>query len=283
MKQFSKMSFGFGVVTAGQRNKNYAPEFIVTSNPGSFRITPPVSEKLLIAHGDNVMFIHNIDQINEAINNNNADLVAFCKKNGLEFGSEEANAAIHKEFDVWAIAKGIVKYDEKGNKETTRVRMTEKDKRKYVDANFEACLESARKSDNEEFVAALNREGATEEELKELLVKAMQGDEVIKYMGSKTANPAGMTGCGVILGFTDSNVWNRMKADLKENADKVNRVFEVDIDNIITVEVFNGYKTVSVKAAVLGNFKDEKPARNEKKEGEEGAASTDETAAETAE
>lgn len=266
MKQFSKVSFGFGVVTAGQRNVSYEPELVVTSNPGSFRLTPPVSKALLIAHGDNVMFINNIDQIDAAINEKNADLVKFCEDNGLEFGSDAANVAIHNEFDLWAIAKGVAEYDEKGNKKTTRVRMTKEDKRKYIEANFDACLENAKNSGNEEFVAALTRDGITEEEIKALLIEALQGDEVTKCTGSKAANPAGMTGYNVTLGFTDSNVWNQMKADLKENADKVNRVFEVNVDELIEAPIFNGYEMVTVKAAVLGSFKDEKPSRAAKKE-----------------
>lgn len=280
MKQFSKVSFGFGVVTAGQRNVSYEPELVVTSNPGSFRITPPVSKALLIAHGDNVMFIHNIDQIDAAIQENNADLVKFCEEKGLEFGSDAANIAIHNEFDLWAIAKGITEFDEKGNKKMTRVRMTKEDKRKYVEANFEACLENAKNIGNEEFVAALTREGITEEEVKSLLIEALQGDEVLKRTGSKAANPAGMTGYNVTLGFTDSNVWNQMKADLKENADKVNRVFEVNIDELIDVSIFDGHKNVTVKAAVLGNYKDEKPSRSAKKENEASDAPVDETSAE---
>lgn len=266
MKQFSKVSFGFGVVTAGQRNVSYEPELVVTSNPGSFRVTPPVSKALQIAHGDNIMFIHNLDQIDAAIRDKNEELIAFCEQNGLEFGSEAANIAIHAEFDAWAIAKGVAEYDEKGNKKTTRVRMTKEDKRKYVEANFDVCLENAKNSGNEEFVAALTRDGITEEEIKALLIEALQGDEVTKCTGSKAANPAGMTGYNVTLGFTDSNVWNQMKADLKENADKVNRVFEVNVDDLIEAPIFNGYQMVTVKAAVLGSFKDEKPSRAGKKE-----------------
>lgn len=267
MKQFSKIQFGFGVVTAGQRNVNYEPELIATSNPGSFRITPPVSKALLIAHGDNIMFIHNIDQINQAIRDNNPELIAFCEEQGLEFGSDAANIAIHQEFDAWAIAKGIDEYDSKGNKKITRVRMTKEEKRKFVDANFEACLENVKASGNEELIAAVTREGITEEEVKSILAEAVQGDEITKKTGSKTANPASMTGYGVTLGFTDSNVWNQMKADMGEDAKKVNRVFEVNIEQLIDAQIWDGYKTVTVKAAVLGSYKDEKTSRLSKGEG----------------
>lgn len=276
MKTFGKTSFGFSAVNAGQRNVSYDPELIAGSNPGSFRITPPVSKALFIEHGDNIMFVTNIDNINQAIQAKAPELIEFCAENGLDIDSPEAYIAIHKEFDVFGIAKGIQEFDAKGNPKLTRERMTKADKVKYVDANFETCLAEARKAANEELVAALNREGATEEELKAILVEAIQGDEVAKYKGSKCANPASTTGIGVSLTFTDSNVWNQLKQDLGDDADKLNRVFDIDIDNLQDAEIDNGYKTVPVRIALLGASKEEKPARvgskKENGEAEEAAA-----------
>ena len=42
-----------------------------------------------------------------------------------------------------------------------------------------------------------------------LLVRAL-----LRLKGSKTANAAGLTGTGLTLNFTDSNVWKQLKADL---------------------------------------------------------------------
>lgn len=265
MKTFGKMSFGFGVVNAGQRNASYEPEFIATSTPGTFRITPPVSKALFVGHGDNVMFVTNVNNIDEAIRDNAPEIVAFCEEHGLEVGSTEAAIAIHREFDAWGIAKGVVEKDAKGNKRTCRVRMTKADKQKYVEANFEECLEAARNSSNEELVAAITREGITEKEVKEILASAIQGDETDKYTGSKCSNAATITGIGTSLTFTDSNVWNQMKSYLGDNADKVNLIYSVDVDNLIDAEIFNGYETITVKVAVLGETREEAPvARNKK-------------------
>ena len=276
MKTFGKLSFGFSAVNAGQRNVSYEPELVAGANAGSFRITPPVSKALLLQHGDNIMFVTNADNIDAAIRDKAPEVVEFCTANGLDIDSIEAAIAIHKEFDMWGIAKGIQEFDSKGNPKTTRERMTKADKVKYVDNHFEECLESARASENEELVAALNRKGATEEELKAVLIEAIQGDEVAKYKGSKCANPASTTGTGVSLTFTDSNVWNQLKADMGNTAEKLNRVFAIDVENLVDAEIFNGHENVAVKVAVLGESKEEKPIRVGKK----ADGSDDETAAE---
>lgn len=265
MKTFGKMAFGFSAVNAGQRNVSYNPEIVVGSNPGSFRITPPVSKALFIGHGDNIMFVTNVDNIDMAIQNKMPEIVEFCKENGLAIDSPEASIAIHKEFDMWGIAKGIQEFDAKGNPKLTRERMTKADKAKYVDAHFEESLEAARNSSNEELVAALNREGATEEELKEILIEAIQGDEVPKYKGSKCANPAQITGYGVSLTFTDSNVWNQIKAHMGDRAEKMNLVFNIDVENLVDAEIDNGYEVTPVKVAVFGESKEEAPVRVGKK------------------
>lgn len=276
MKTFGKLAFGFSAVNAGQRNVSYEPELVAGANAGSFRITPPVSKALLLQHGDNIMFVTNADNIDAAIRDKAPEVVEFCTANELDIDSMEAAIAIHKEFDMWGIAKGIQEFDSKGNPKTTRERMTKADKAKYVDNNFEECLESARASENEELVAALNREGATEEELKAVLIEAIQGDEVAKYKGSKCANPASTIGTGVSLTFTDSNVWNQLKADMGDTAEKLNRVFAIDVENLVDAEIFNGHENVAVKVAVLGESKEEKPIRVGKK----ADGSDDETAAE---
>lgn len=276
MKTFGKLAFGFSAVNAGQRNVSYEPELVAGANAGSFRITPPVSRALLLQHGDNIMFVTNADNIDVAIRDKAPEVVEFCTANGLDIDSMEAAIAIHKEFDMWGIAKSIQEFDSKGNPKTTRERMTKADKAKYVDNHFEECLESARASENEELVAALNREGATEEELKAVLIEAIQGDEVAKYKGSKCASPASTTGTGVSLTFTDSNVWNQLKADMGDTAEKLNRVFAIDVENLVDAEIFNGYENVAVKVAVLGESKEEKPIRVGKK----ADGSDDETAAE---
>lgn len=266
MKDFKKgLSFGMSVVNAGQRAVSEEPELIVTSTSGGFRVSSSVTRALGCGHGDYIMFIKNVDDVQAAINNQIEEFVAFCQEQGLDPVSAEAANAFHKEYDMWAIAKGIACYDKHGNPQTIRERMTATDKKKYIDNHFEEILASAMASDNEELKAALTVEGITVDEQKESLLPLIQGEEVQKYMGSKCANTSAMLGAGTILNFTDSNVWMRLKADVAE-PEKINRKFSIDLENSIPVQVNNGKEIINVKAFVLGDYTDEAPStRNAKK------------------
>ena len=264
MKTFKGLSFGMSVVNAGQRAVSEEPELIATSTNGGFRVSSSVTRALGVGHGEYLMFIKNVDEVQNAINDQIAEFVAFCEEAGLDPLSAEAAAAFHKEFDVWAIAKGVACYDKHGNPLTVRERMTKNDKEKILENKFEEMLAAAMASGDEELVAALSVEGITADEQKEILMSSLQGDLVQKYMGSKCANTSGMTGAGTILNFTDSNVWMRLKADVAE-PEKINRKFSIDLENSIPVQVDNGKEVITIKAFVLGEYKDEEPARNNKK------------------
>ena len=258
---FNAMSFGFSSVNAGQRNQTVEPQLVVVSTEGNFRITPPVSKALNVGHGDYVMFINNINNIDQAIANGNDVVKAFCEQNGLELGTAEAAIAIHKEFDMWAIAKGIVEYDTKGNMKTVSERLTKNDKIRFVSQNFESMLTAAMEQADDEVKTALNREGVTKEEQIDILAAFVTPREVEKYKGSKAANAAGLTGAGTSLTFTDSNVWKQMKADMGDDATAYNRVYDIDVDDIQDIVLDNGYTNVTVKALVLGEYTDKAPVR----------------------
>lgn len=260
MKTFTKKSaFGFSAVHAGQRNVVVDPQIIATSTLGQFRLTAPVTRILGIAPGDYVTFINNIDQVNQAIAANAPEIVEFAEANGLALGSVELSIAVHKEFDVWAIAKGYGLYTPNGVPQTVKERLSKKDKMTRVAARFEEYLEMALASGNEELTAALTREGITKEEQMDVLVTVIEGVEVPKFQGSKCANPSGLTGAGVPVTFTDTNVWSQLKADM-ENAEDVNRAFSIDLGSVETIELFNGYEMVKVQIVTLGEYADGKPA-----------------------
>lgn len=271
MKTLNGVKFGFSAVNAGQRAVNYEPQLFATSTDGNFRITPPVSKILGIQHGDYVMFLNNIIELDNAIRDKDPDLVAYCNENGLNIDSPEAKVAIHKEFDAWAIAKGIQEFDSKGNIKTTTERLTKADKLKFVSAHFEEMMTAA--MDEEQGAAAeikdaLSADGVTKEAQMSILCDFVKPRELPKFRGSKTANPAALTGVGVTLNFTDSNVWKQLKVDMGEAASDMNRIYELDMDNIQTVVMSDGYKEVTVKVVALGNYVDKAPAKIGKK-GEE--------------
>lgn len=263
------MGFGFSAVNAGQRNVSVEPQVIAVSTEGNFRITPPVSRVLGIGHGDYVMFLNNVDNIDAAIVAKDAQVVAFCEEQGLEVGSPEAAIAIHKAFDMWAIAKGIVEYDTKGNQKTSTERLTKNDKIKFVSQNFADMLEQAMEQADDETKEALSRDGINKEEQIDILSAFVTPRELPKYKGSKAANPAGLTGAGTSLTFTDSNVWKQLKADMGDEATNINRVFDVDVEDVQDIVLSDGYKEVSVKAIVLGEYSDKEPARIGKGSSEE--------------
>lgn len=258
---FKAMGFGFSAVNAGQRNSVVEPQVVACSTEGSFRITAPVSRVLNVQSGDYMMFINNVDSIDAAIAAKADEVVNFCKENNLELGSTAAAIALHKEFDMWAIAKGVEEYDPKGNKKTAIERLTKADRVKFATANFDSMLEAALADGDEQIKDALSRDGITKDEQIEILATAVQAKEVYKFKGSKLANASGLSGAGVPLNFTDNNVWKQLKADLGDQARKLNRIYDVDIEELQDIVINNGYEDVKVKALILGDYVDKAPSR----------------------
>ena len=241
------IKFGFGVVQSGQRKAAYDPELAVLTTHGGFRITPQVSKALGIANGDYVMFINNFDQIDAAARAQADVVVDYCNQNGLDITDPATLDTLHEVFGQWAIAKGIKAYSDKGVVLKVVDRMSKKEKEAAVAANFDAALEAAMASDDAELKDAVSAEGLTRDQQIEILAAAMAAPEVDKYLGSKCANASDMIGTGVVLNFTDSNIWNILKADLrKEVKTSVIRSYPIDLTQLDYCEVNNGYEKVRV-------------------------------------
>lgn len=278
MKTFkgnAKLSFGLGAVNVAKRNAVSEPELVVNPTVGGFRITPAVSRALGLTNGGYIMFVSNIDAIEQAIANKDENLVAFCAEENIDMNTPEGVKAIHEAFDEWGIAKGIQMFDKNGNAVKTKERMSKTDKVEYVTNNFDDVLKAAIENGEPEFAASLQVEGITKEEQIEILANAVNPEQVNKYYGSKCSNSSNLSGTGVSLTFSDSAVWGALKEDLGEEAKKMSRTFEVDIKELREVPYFNGHKEVIVKAAMLGEFKDTESTRKSKGEDE---AATDEVA-----
>lgn len=264
MKTFkgnAKLSFGLGAVNVAKRNAVSEPELVVNPTVGGFRITPAVSRALGLTNGGYIMFVSNIDAIEQAIANKDENLVAFCAEENIDMNTPEGVKAIHEAFDEWGIAKGIQMFDKNGNAVKTKERMSKTDKVEYVTNNFDDVLKAAIENGEPEFAASLQVEGITKEEQIEILANAVNPEQVNKYYGSKCSNSSNLSGTGVSLTFSDSAVWGALKEDLGEEAKKMSRTFEVDIKELREVPYFNGHKEVIVKAAMLGEFKDTESTR----------------------
>lgn len=278
MKTFkgnAKLSFGLGAVNVAKRNAVSEPELVVNPTVGGFRITPAVSRALGLTNGGYIMFVSNIDAIEQAIANKDENLVAFCAEENIDMNTPEGVKAIHEAFDEWGIAKGIQMFDKNGNAVKTKERMSKTDKVEYVTNNFDDVLKAAIENGEPEFAASLQVEGITKEEQIEILANAVNPEQVNKYYGSKCSNSSNLSGTGVSLTFSDSAVWGALKEDLGKEAKKMSRTFEVDIKELREVPYFNGHKEVIVKAAMLGEFKDTESARKSKGEDDD---ATDEVA-----
>lgn len=276
MKTFkgnAKLSFGLGAVNVAKRNAVSEPELVVNPTVGGFRITPAVSRALGLTNGGYIMFVSNIDAIEQAIANKDENLVAFCAEENIDMNTPEGVKAIHEAFDEWGIAKGIQMFDKNGNAVKTKERMSKTDKVEYVTNNFDDVLKAAIENGEPEFAASLQVEGITKEEQIEILANAVNPEQVNKYYGSKCSNSSNLSGTGVSLTFSDSAVWGALKEDLSEEAKKMSRTFEVDIKELREVPYFNGHKEVIVKAAMLGEFKDAESTRKSK--GEDDAATNE--------
>lgn len=276
MKTFkgnAKLSFGLGAVNVAKRNAVSEPELVVNPTVGGFRITSAVSRALGLTNGGYIMFVSNIDAIEQAIANKDENLVAFCAEENIDMNTPEGVKAIHEAFDEWGIAKGIQMFDKNGNAVKTKERMSKTDKVEYVTNNFDDVLKAAIENGEPEFAASLQVEGITKEEQIEILANAVNPEQVNKYYGSKCSNSSNLSGTGVSLTFSDSAVWGALKEDLGEEAKKMSRTFEVDIKELREVPYFNGHKEVIVKAAMLGEFKDTESTRKSK--GEDDAATNE--------
>ena len=259
------VKFGFGVAISGQRNNDYVPELVALSTKGGFRITPQVSKKLGIAGGDYVMFINNFDQIEAAVKAHADVIVEFCEANGLDIDAPETLEAVKKEFGTWAIAKGIQCYDSKGVALKCSERLSDNQRESLIRQNFDTALAAA--MENEELRDALTAEGVDEEAQVKILVEAYQAPQVDKYLGSKTANSSKTPGTGVVLTFSDANIWNALRGELKDTPSMA-RSYAIDLDAAGVAEISNGYEMVKVTYLPLGEYTDSKVVARTKKEEE---------------
>lgn len=244
MKEIKKIQFGFSAIQAGQKSStvNAEPRLTVSCTPGKFVITSPVTKAMGVAVGENVMFFNNISEIETAISQKNDDLVAWAAENGIDLDTSEGQLAVLKEFTTWGIAKGYAQFDSKGNPLYVSERYTKEDKQKYIDDNYAEIIAANR----EVFIERNGGEDADDEVLKQYIkVEEIESPKVQSYSGSKTMTTSNATGVGCQLSFTDTSIWNAMKADLQEK-DKKNRLFSVELDNPFTATVNNGKEKIDI-------------------------------------
>lgn len=265
MKLGNKIQFGVQAIVAGQKSAtvNAAPQLIANSTSGKFVITAPVSKALNIAVGENVMFLNNIQGVESAIQARIEDIVKYAAENGIDIDSREGQDALLATFTQWFIAKGVKQYDSKGNPVMASERYTKEDKAKYladhaaeiVAANRDALVEQFGEMSDEELAA-------------QLTVDMVETPKYHACSGSKTATTSSTTGVGCQLNFTDSAIWNTLKADLGDTATKKNRIYNVLLDEAQEVDYNNGKENVKVTIYPIEFVEDTNPIIREKKSAE---------------
>lgn len=264
MKLGNKVQFGFTAIQAGQKSStvNAEPRLIANSTLGKFLITAPVSKAMGVAVGENIMFLNNIANVEAAIQQRVEDVVTWADENGVDLNTREGQDAALKAFTMWAISKGVLQYDSKGNPVMASIRYTEEDKKKFIAEHAAELVEANR----EALIARNGGEDADVETLAALIsVDDIEAPKYHSATGSKTATTGSATGVGCQLNFTDTSIWTALKSDLGENKEKKNRVYNVLLDEAFTAEVPNGKETVAVVAYPIEFLADEDPMVREKK------------------
>ena len=100
-----------------------------------------------------------------------------------------------------------------------------------------------------------------------ILAEAYQAPQVDKYLGSKTANSSKTPGTGVVLTFSDANIWNALRGELKDTPSMA-RSYAIDLDAAGVAEISNGYEMVKITYLPLGEYTDSKVVARTKKEEE---------------
>lgn len=254
-----KLQFGFTAVQSGLKSSvvNAIPTLTVNSTEGKFTITAPVSKALNIAVGENVAFSSNAAKVEEAIAAH-ADAVMNCAAElGVDIDTYEGHQKVLNELTIWAIYKGVAKVTRAGKPIMVVERVTTAEKEKFI-AEHKAEIVAANR---DELIARVGDENASDEDLAAAItVKDIPSPTVQDYTGSRCATSSNATGVGVTLTFSDTSKWNQMKADLEVKT-SVNRVYDVLLENPISVGVNNGKEELVVTGYPIVFREDTKPAR----------------------
>jgi hypothetical protein len=207
------LQFGFSAVQSGKRvmQSSNEPTLTANSTKAKFSLTGAVTRIMGLVPGDTVQFISNVADIDAAIAERDAEVVAWCEANNVEFGTEAARAALIQTFGEYGICKGVPLFEKDG------------------------------KVDD---YAPVTR----------------------AYSGARTSTSSNLNGVGLPLTFSDSSMWNELKENLGEDAEKINRVFEVKLNEPFSVAVETGRvigdekETVEVSAYKIVFQSDEEPS-----------------------
>ena len=88
-----------------------------------------------------------------------------------------------------------------------------------------------------------------------ILAKAYEAPEVDKFNGSKVANSSKTPGTGVVLTFSDANIWTILRDGI-DGSKPMARSYSIDLNAATTAKVSNGHHLVDITILPLGDFTD---------------------------
>ena len=264
------LKFSINAIQAGQKSSllNATPQLIVKSTQGQFTITSPVSKALGIAVGENVMFFNNLSGIEAMIQAQPDELVNYCLEHGWDINTAEGKDALIKDQLTYYIAKGVLMYKRNGDPILGTVRITKEDKAAYIAEHGVELVQALSDEEKAALAASKGLEGADDETLAGALTpEDVPSPTFHAASGSKTAATANATGIGLQLNFTDTAIWDSLKADLEDKTSK-NRYFNVKLDEAEETVFNNGKEEVKVMAYPLEFDSDREPMTRGKKDEE---------------
>lgn len=243
------LHFGMSAVQSGKRVMQASNEPTLTANStkAKFSLAGAVTRIMGLVPGDNVQFVSNIADIDAAIAERDAEVMAWCEENNVEFGTEAARAALIQNFGEYGICKGVPLFEKNGEIKLAGVRMTAEQKAAAFELNKERIAEEVGKSVEEVTIDDYN-------------------PTTRAYSGARTSTSSNLTGLGLPLTFSDSSMWSELKENLGDEAEKFNRIFEVNLNEPFIVAVETGKvigdekETVEVNAYKISFKADEEPA-----------------------
>lgn len=243
------LQFGMSAVQSGKRMMQASNEPTLTANStkAKFSLTGAVTRIMGLVPGDNVQFVSNIADIDAAIAERDAEVMAWCEENNVEFGTEAARAALIQNFGEYGICKGVPLFEKNGEIKLAGVRMTAEQKAAAFELNKERIAEEVGKSVEEVTIDDYN-------------------PTTRAYSGARTSTSSNLIGLGLPLTFSDSSMWSELKENLGDEAEKFNRVFEVNLNEPFVVAVETGKvigdekETVEVNAYKISFKADEEPS-----------------------
>lgn len=240
------LDFGFDIPQYDKKLRNTEALLSTTTARGLLRISPIVGQTLGVKVGDYAMLVNNIAKVNESIEKGLPELIEVWEENSLEPFSEEAIKFTHKKFDKWGIAKGIQLFESNGDAIQCFETLSTHERIAYATENYTLMYENAMKNGDDDLIEAITREGIDKQEIIRIFAATVKGETRNKYAGGRlTTTSRGSSLENVTLAFCDTGAWSIFRKGVDK---KHNRAFHIDLKNPVTLTIFDGYKTVPVKA-----------------------------------